>query len=70
LLSGGIYVVQQPNPENAEFIRYNRLTGALDLFNAGKPGADWGWVRMPNTVNLEIAERLKHVNTTEQPAQP
>jgi hypothetical protein len=49
---------------------YNRLTGALDLFNAGKPGADWGWVRMPNTVNLEIAERLKHVNTTEQPAQP
>jgi hypothetical protein len=58
LLSGGVYVVHRPDAEASEFVRYNRYTGALDIFNAGKHGAGWVWIRMPNDV-VDMAEKLR-----------
>jgi hypothetical protein len=55
-LSRGIYTYQYNGDKH---VRFNRFTGALDVFGAGSQQGQLGWVRFPNRVEWRVVEEVR-----------
>src|SRR5438034_1150747 len=52
-LSGGIYTYARSGDSH---VRFNRFTGALDVYGSGAGQGQIGWRRLPNRVEWRVVE--------------